>query len=1272
MKIGLQKRGKKSFKSTLNVISLNTKAFTLIELLAVIIVMAVVAIIAVPVVIDVIEDARNSANKETVYGIMNAGEYYYAESMLDENKKYNVENIQDIYGMIELDGEKPQDGKLYVNNQGQVALSVTIGKKCYVKNFYSELQELDKEDSNCDLGYVGTDETKPEVSIEPIGGIDGIITGDGWNKNEINIKVNASDSESGVAGYKWCQGIDCEPSITETENNKSIKLEDSQNTQFCVIAFDNAGYESEKVCSEIFSVDATEPEVEGVEDVTINPGEEMDLLKDVIITDVTSGVDKIEIRNEQGEIISSIDTSKTGTHIIKYIITDKAGNVKEVTRKIIISASAPNISFNVAEGIINEYGWGKEDFYVTVNVKDNTGHGIKEVYVCTSNESDRCEPTNIDSSIKDNKITRLVSIESNNNRICVKAIDNENQSSEVICSDAYKLDKTAPVVGNINVNGSVPSEDWYKEDLTITSVDGTDGLSGHLSTTVNFDSITENTEGKVVTVTTTDKAGNTSTKGFTIKLDKTEPEVEITKATNSTKLTATVTPSTTISGYSYKWYKDGNLISGEISKVYTPEETGKYKVEVTTGAGKVVTSNEITIDSYIVSYNLNGGIGSIPNTIKLKDVNTNITSTIPTKEGYTFQGWGSSTTDTTVDYLSNASYTANANKTLYAIWKKTITITFVANGATISKESVTCDMYNADTSCKVTFPTITRSGFTITGFNTDSTATTSQVASGAEKSVSANATYYAITSKQITITFYRNGATSITPKGGSASTTTSLTQTCTIRNSATNCSITSPKITAPSTTPTVLGWNTSASSTSSAWSENTSKIFTANASYYAITTKAKTTLTAKFNANGATLSSTSNLTCDLAATYNGAAQATSCTVTAPTITRSGFTITGYNTSASSTTNNSAYNTSTRALTLTTSNNNSTWYAITSKLVTVTYSANGGSGSMTSSTCTIQNSATNCPITLKSNGFTKTNYTFDGWGTTTSSVSHNAGSQYSFATDTTLNAIWKSAAICRRATTLHTEICNASNSAFYCSNAGYSTGATITYGSLGTSGTLKSGNAFDCDVNGDGVYDAETERFYYVSDLYNTTSKSFDSNYAVLIYYKNTYKVVVNAPSSSSVAYSTGTNSFGPSSAKTYLPTTTQWSNVSLSNTSRAILNELDGATTANGYSSLPTEFSYAGYAARLLTAQELNKACGITVGPNETRRLDSCNYLIENTNYSGNSTVNGYWLETPYSSHSTQVWVVGGSSRLVSLSEASSSSLGVRPVIEVLKTDIDY
>ena len=89
-------------------------------------------------------------------------------------------------------------------------------------------------------------------------------------------------------------------------------------------------------------------------------------------------------------------------------------------------------------------------------------------------------------------------------------------------------------------------------------------------------------------------------------------------------------------------------------------------------------------------------------------------------------------------------------------------------------------------------------------------------------------------------------------------------------------------------------------------------------------------------------------------------------------------------------------------------------------------------------------------------------------------------------------------ICKRATTLHTEECIWNDQAGFCSGAGYTTTGskgttTITYGNLGTSGTLTSGDAFDCDVNGDGVYDPSTERFYYVSDYYNTGTKSFESD-----------------------------------------------------------------------------------------------------------------------------------------------------------------------------------
>lgn len=227
-------------------------------------------------------------------------------------------------------------------------------------------------------------------------------------------------------------------------------------------------------------------------------------------------------------------------------------------------------------------------------------------------------------------------------------------------------------------------------------------------------------------------------------------------------------------------------------------------------------------------------------------------------------------------------------------------------------------------------------------------------------------------------------------------------------------------------------------------------------------------------------------------------------------------------------------------------------------------------------------------------------------------------------------------VCKRATTLHT------NDA-----------ATITYGSLGTSGTLTSGDAFDCDVNGDGTYDSETERFYYVTDL------DTNSNYAVLIYYDNTASQYL----------------YGLGNMTLELPTTDEWSNVSLSNTSRIITTETGSTSTVDG--EIENPFSYEGYAARLLTVQEVNEACGITVGSSVSGELDSCFYLTEN---SPSSTItNGYFLENYVSSSSASVWIINSNSSSVeSLLGFRVDSNGnywfataeTRPVIEVLKDNI--
>ena len=260
-------------------------------------------------------------------------------------------------------------------------------------------------------------------------------------------------------------------------------------------------------------------------------------------------------------------------------------------------------------------------------------------------------------------------------------------------------------------------------------------------------------------------------------------------------------------------------------------------------------------------------------------------------------------------------------------------------------------------------------------------------------------------------------------------------------------------------------------------------------------------------------------------------------------------------------------------------------------------------------------------------------------------------------------------ICKRATILHTEECTQTDATYCCSGAGYTTTGTkgtttITYGNLGTSGTLITGDAFDCDVNGDGTYDPKTERFYYVTDMNDTT--------AVLIYYNN---VSAESPDNSKLyAYDgSGENWHGPRTAIAQLPTTSQWTNVRLTNDVRSITTNAGGNTTTGG--TTPSNFSYSGYAARLLTIQEVRQGTGLTSIPDwKLGELDNFTYLLENTKFASNSNAAwAWWLENARSDASEVAWLVQVDGRSVySGAVSDAGGYGVRPAIEVSKTNIEY
>jgi len=72
--------------------------------------------------------------------------------------------------------------------------------------------------------------------------------------------------------------------------------------------------------------------------------------------------------------------------------------------------------------------------------------------------------------------------------------------------------------------------------------------------------------------------------------------------------------------------------------------------------------------TYTVSYNANGGNGAPGSQTKTHGATLTLSNTVPSRAGYTFLGWATSSTVTSVSYQPGGLYTANAGIILYAVW----------------------------------------------------------------------------------------------------------------------------------------------------------------------------------------------------------------------------------------------------------------------------------------------------------------------------------------------------------------------------------------------------------------------------------------------------------------------------------------------------------------------------------------------------------------------------------------------------------------------------
>lgn len=146
-----------------------------------------------------------------------------------------------------------------------------------------------------------------------------------------------------------------------------------------------------------------------------------------------------------------------------------------------------------------------------------------------------------------------------------------------------------------------------------------------------------------------------------------------------------------------------------------------------------------------LSYNANGGSGAPASVTVTPGTATILSSTIPTRSGYSFLGWSAYQNATQATYAAGGSITISSDTTLYAVWSiNQITVTFNANGGLGGPAAISANA-NANVTIPSTIPT--KTGCKFLGWHTSQSATAGKYQAGTVAQFSTNTTLFAIWDK---------------------------------------------------------------------------------------------------------------------------------------------------------------------------------------------------------------------------------------------------------------------------------------------------------------------------------------------------------------------------------------------------------------------------------------------------------------------------------------------------------------------------------------------
>lgn len=454
---------------------------------------------------------------------------------------------------------------------------------------------------------------------------------------------------------------------------------------------------------------------------------------------------------------------------------------------------------------------------------------------------------------------------------------------------------------------------------------------------------------------------------------------------------------------------------------------------------------------YTVTYNANGGTNTPSSQTIYAGIGYNITSSVPTRTGYTFQGWSTSSSSGTIyngGYYFDDSY-ASGNKTYYARWTaNTYGISYNANGGSMSGQasfdgvtnisgysfslnsagyyvSGNAGIDNSYSLCRVNFTANAGTNVTFSVINYAETNYDFGIFSNLNTSLSASNTEdttnvfrsfkgSSMASEQtVTYTISSSGSYYIYVKYRKDSSNSNNYDSLQFRMNGKSVTYGSSYGTLPTPTRThynFLGWYTSTSYTT----QITSSTTVSTASHHTLYAKWELTtytLTVKYYSQNATHSTNLNISapnCTLSSSsiaYNGSATVSHTYTTSSysvTLTRANTSYSYYMRYGSAPTT-STYNGLNTFVYNWIPNANATINVYIYERYTISFNGNNYTGgSVPGSVYKIHGTG----VTIPSNTLTRTGYTANGWNTNSSGTGTNYTTSYGVSTGSvTLYANW---------------------------------------------------------------------------------------------------------------------------------------------------------------------------------------------------------------------------------------------------------------------------